>query len=242
MIEFFYRKPQDSKIKLLYMGGATWKYKSMFDIDIDEDSFCDILVANGVEVFSFDLSNTDYNDVLNKAKTLIKDFKIDYAMGYSFGCIAASECALELDLLGIILLDPFSPPGPIKSIEIGDQFKYQIADIKETLDTKTFIKEHIKDAHIKTLSDTDILLSPTFPKKLVSDGKFSTLPAWTDIKSINCPIYCAFTNTAKDFVKNYYGEYKQKTYGNNTHWILLEDGRFELAKDILEFINSNSEV
>lgn len=238
-MDFFHRKPQDSKIKLLYLGGATWKYKSMFDIDIDEDSFCDILVANGIEVFSFDLSNTDYNDVLNKTKMLVKNFEIDYIMGYSFGCIAASECALELNLSGIILLDPFSPPAPIKNTEIDNQFKYQISDIKETLDTKTFIKEHIKQAHIKTLSDSDILMSPTFPKKLVSDGKFSTLPAWTEVNNISCPIYAAFTNTAKDFVKNYYKVAEQKTYANNTHWILLEDGRVELAKDILEFVHAN---
>lgn len=233
----FHKKPQNSKSKLLYLGGATWKIKSMFDIDLDEDSFCDILVKNNVEVFSFDFPSTNYEDALTKAKTLIKDNKIDYVMGYSFGCILLLECELELNLSGMILLDPFSPPLPIKNVEVGDQFKYQIADIKETLDARTFIKEHIKQAHIKTLSDSDALMAPTFPKKLVSDGRFFTLPTWIDTNLIKCPVYVAFTNTAVDLIKNHVKNLKQKTYINSSHWILLEDGRYELAADILEFIN-----
>jgi hypothetical protein len=68
------------------------------------------------------------------------------------------------------------------------------------------------------------------------DRKFLNLIAWTNIGLIRCPVFTAFTSTARPQVKNYFSRFKQQTFTNSSHWILLEDGRFALAAEVSKFI------
>ena len=231
----FNKRPDNPKTKLLYLGGATWKIASMFDIDSNEDSFCDLLLKDNIEVFSFDLPNTNHADVVDKVSNLVKEHNINYIMGYSYGCISAIECALTQRLNGIILLDPFSGV-PVPSVEVGDKFEYTVSEIKQLVNSTTFIKDDIKDLYLNALSATDKFTAPMYPKQLVMDRKFLNLSAWKNVNLISCPVFTVFTSTARQPIKNYFSQFKQKTYNNNSHWILLEDGRFELAADVSKFI------
>lgn len=237
-MEVFHRRPNNPTTKLLYLGGATWKISSMFDIDADEDSFCDLLLQHNIEVFSFDLPDTSHDDVIEKVKQLIETHSINYIMGYSYGCISAIECALTYKLNGIILLDPFSGV-PVPSVTVGDHFEYTVSEIKQLVDNTTSIKDEIKKVYIESLSTGEKFTAPTYPKKLVMDRKFLTLPAWTNIRLVSCPLYVAFTSTARAPIKDYFLRFKQKTYTTSSHWILLEDGRYTLADDINEFIKNS---
>jgi pimeloyl-ACP methyl ester carboxylesterase len=120
-MQVFHKRPENPKTKLLYLGGATWKIASMFDLKSDEDSFCDLLLADNIEVFSFDVPDTDHSSVVNWVYQLVEEHNINYIMGYSYGCISAIECALTHQLDGIILLDPFSGV-PTPSVEIKNTF------------------------------------------------------------------------------------------------------------------------
>lgn len=237
-MQVFHKRPENPKTKLLYLGGATWKIASMLDLDSNEDSFCDLLLADNIEVFSFDLPDTDHADVVNKVKHLVEEHKINYIMGYSYGCISAIECALTHHLDGIILLDPFSGV-PTPSVEINNTFEYTVSEIKQLINDTTSINNNIKKLYLDSLSPNDKFTAPTYPKKLVMDRKFLNLNAWTSIGLIRCPVFTAFTSTARPQIKNYFSRFKQKTFANSSHWILLEDGRFELATDICNFINGD---
>jgi pimeloyl-ACP methyl ester carboxylesterase len=237
-MEVFHKRPENSKTKLLYLGGATWKIASMFDLKSDEDSFCDLLLQDNIEVFSFDLPDTDHVSVVNKVKQLVEEYKINYIMGYSYGCISAIECALTHQLDGIILLDPFSGV-PTPSVENNNTFEYTVSEIKQLINDATAINDNIKKLYLDSLSANDKFTAPTYPKKLVMDRKFLNLIAWTNIGLIRCPVFTAFTSTARPQVKNYFSRFKQKTFTNSSHWILLEDGRFTLAAEVSKFIEGN---
>jgi pimeloyl-ACP methyl ester carboxylesterase len=236
-MEVFHKRPENPKTKLLYLGGATWKISSMFDINTNEGSFCDLLLKHNIEVFSFDLPNTNHDNIVSNVRQLVETHGINYIMGYSYGCISAIECALTHKLDGIILLDPFSGV-PVPSVTIDNNFEYTVSEIKKLVDDTTSIKDEIKKLYIDSLSTGEKFTAPTFPKKLVMDRKFLKLSAWTNIGLVSCPVYVAFTSTARALIKDYFLRFKQKTYTSSSHWILLEDGRFDLANDIDKFIKS----
>jgi|LakMenE18May11ns_1017448.scaffolds.fasta_scaffold9785495_2 pimeloyl-ACP methyl ester carboxylesterase len=234
-MQVFHKRPENPKTKLLYLGGATWKIASMFDLKSDEDSFCDLLLADNIEVFSFDLPDTDHASVVNWVYQLVEEYKINYIMGYSYGCISAIECALTHQLDGIILLDPFSGV-PTPSVEINNTFEYTVSEIEQLINDSTSINNNIKKLYLDSLSPNDKFTAPTYPKKLVMDRKFLNLIAWTNIGLIRCPVFTAFTSTARPQVKNYFSRFKQQTFTNSSHWILLEDGRFALAAEVSKFV------
>jgi pimeloyl-ACP methyl ester carboxylesterase len=234
-MQVFHKRPENPKTKLLYLGGATWKIASMFDLKSDEDSFCDLLLADNIEVFSFDLPDTDHASVVNWVYQLVEEYKINYIMGYSYGCISAIECALTHQLDGIILLDPFSGV-PTPSVDINNTFEYTVSEIEQLINDSTSINNNIKKLYLDSLSPNDKFTAPTYPKKLVMDRKFLNLIAWTNIGLIRCPVFTAFTSTARPQVKNYFSRFKQQTFTNSSHWILLEDGRFALAAEVSKFV------
>lgn len=237
-MEIFHRTPSSPKTKILYLGGATWKIKSMFDIDINSDSFCDLLIKNNIEVFSFDLPETSHIDLVNTAQILIEQHSIDYVMGYSYGCISSVELALTNDLKGVILLDPYQTNFKrIPAIDTGKTLRFKVQDVKNIVDEVTVMNDEVKQAYLTSLSDTEEFVVPRYPKTLVTNQNFLNLSAWTEIRFVKCPIYTVFSAVATQAVKNYLHMFDHKTYKDNSHWILLEDARFDLADTVVKFID-----
>lgn len=84
--------------------GQTWKYKTMFDLDMKEDSIGDILYDAGIEVISVDYDFYDeHSTVYSRAKELVLEHAPDFVMGYCYGSFPAAHCVGNAKL---ILLDP----------------------------------------------------------------------------------------------------------------------------------------
>jgi hypothetical protein len=50
----------------------------------------------------------------------------------------------------------------------------------------------------------------------------------------------ALTNSANQSVKKIYKTFQIKEYSNSSHWILLEEGRKYLAKDVISIVKNNA--
>jgi hypothetical protein len=240
--------PDESKkiAKLLYIMGATWHTKSMFDLDTDEDSFSDILVKHGIETYAIDLIgcgdggsidnvSDPYQHNLEYLKLVIKEHEIDYIMGYSTGCILAKELALSLNIKGVIFLDPSNNIILDKKL-INDMFLITKQSVRQALVINgTNIKQKIVDDHINSLCNDEILKVAAYP----ITGKF--LKNFLDPNGLQnffnvCNVQTFFTQKAEASVRSLFPS-ESTFYENSSHWIMLEDGRYQLAHDIVKFVN-----
>lgn len=86
--------------------GRTWKYKTMFDLDMEEDSFGDILYNAGIEVVAVDWDrNDDHQMIFQKCRELVNRYNPDFIMGYCYGCFVCGVLPNN-KTKHIFLLDP----------------------------------------------------------------------------------------------------------------------------------------
>ena len=226
------RTPQNPKGNLLYLMGATWKTKSMFDLDSDQESFCQILNNNGIETFAFDIPETSHDDVLNITFELIETHNIKNVMGYSYGCITAFDAAFRYKLDNVILLDPFSGTQ-IKNEEFDTHYEYNTSDVKTTIDEVCSIPESVKECYLSSLGGSKFN-SPKYPK-LKSRESYNTYTSRDAFDTLQGRLTVNFTDCVKQEVYEKYSMLNPTMY-NSSHWILLESGRQELAKNVLTLI------
>lgn len=207
--------------------GGTWKTKSMFDLDFDEDSFCDLLNSSGIETITFDIPETNHNDVITICEELIKTYNIKNVMGYSYGCLPAIDISLSHKINSLILLDPFSGI-PINKIETEDTLLYETKDVYDVVKANTYMSDSAMNSYIKSLGDSFSV--SRFPKKF-SKTHFDYYTDWRLHRKIKCSTLVAFTESSKPEMHNRFSTLKSKFY-NNSHWILLEDGRKRLCEDV----------
>lgn len=206
--------------------GATWKTKSMFDLDF-KDNFCSILNSNGIETFTFDIPETSHQNVVDICNDVIKENNITNIMGYSYGCLPAIDLSLELGIDNLILLDPFTPVK-LNKTESNNRFYYNKSDIKTTLDLYTSIPENIKDIHLNTLPMMfDV---SNFPNEY-SKNNFEYYSSWKTHTSLKCKTLVAFTKSSNPEIHKQFSTLNCKFY-DASHWILLEEGRKPLAVDV----------
>jgi hypothetical protein len=100
--------------------GKTWKYKTMFDLDMEEDSFADILYNAGIDVISVDWQTGDtHQTIFKKCRDLVNIQNPDYIMGYCYGCAVASAIGNN-KTKHMFMLDPC--PDKSKQTEFIPEF------------------------------------------------------------------------------------------------------------------------
>jgi hypothetical protein len=221
--------------KLLYLMGATWHTKSMFDLDSDEDSFADILSHMGIETYAFDNLPAGHTANVGLAVDLIAQFGIDYVMGYSYGCLTAYDVARQTNIKGLVFLDPVSTPK-VKKRRVGDFFEISKASIESALiENNTSIADNIRIAHINALSTSDTLMVPTYPVTKYRESDCFGLDMFAEL---NIKMFLTSQSTEESRTWSPSSTY----YPNSSHWIMLEAGRYALAHDVVNFFKGNKNL
>jgi alpha/beta superfamily hydrolase len=242
--------PSKRKAKVLYLMGATWHNKSMFDLDSDQPSLASILQASNIETYTFDIfgsgpgpkdyfigdqhqANVDY------AVELIEQHNIDYIFAYSYGGIIAIDVALRTAIKGIIMLDPFANIS-IPFGETLDRDKYIVEPsvvAQALVDFNTKIDSNIVQSHLNSLSNTDTLITATYPK-IVSRQRFKTFFTQDNFLGIldKCRVQVVLTKDRPVRFEQLGIPNLVIRNNNASHWIMLEDERFWLAETISHFV------
>jgi hypothetical protein len=210
-VQIHRRTQSNSKHKLLYLGGATWKYKTMFSPIVIPDSVEDLLFASGMDIISVDYDITDTHEtVLPATKELAKD--VDYIFGYSYGCIAAVN-AVDKNTKGFILLDPSPIPNDKQ--------------------TRYFQEELFKDLLECDLKSRNTNFSSKPPK-------FEHESAYDCNLLVVLSEYCYNNNKLNTPEGMFLNSYRNKTVeviNDSSHFVMIEQGRYELVNKIINFIN-----
>ena len=222
--------------KLLYLMGATWHTKAMFDLDSDEDSFADILSHMGIETYAFDNLPTGHAANIDFAVDLINQFGIDYVMGYSYGCLTAYDVAKQTNIKGLVFLDPASTPK-VKKRRVGDFFLIPKANLDLALTKKnTNVADNIRIASINAFGTKDVLKIPTYPTVVMRNNSNLFGPSIFTKLNVRLFLTSQGTEEAKTWSPSF------TYYPNSSHWIMLESGRYALAHDVVNFIKDIANV
>jgi hypothetical protein len=189
--------------------GKAWKYESMFDLDMKEDSFGDILFNAGVDVVAVDYDQFDTHDQIYKqAITSEKLFKPDFVMGYCYGAFPAAHCSKS----GLILLDPCAKPC--------------LPENSSIVDMDSFMPKYEYD----TVTSNKLILEPTLPtpldKILFNVNIFLSAENENSEKDMRGLKYRHIKNKQIQVIPD------------STHWIMIEPARYTLANKILEIMNA----
>jgi hypothetical protein len=233
---------KEPNAKLLYLMGATWHNKCMFDLEALEDNFSDLLNQQGIETYTFNYFGTgphpkteiigdQHATNIAYAKQVISQYNIKYVMGYSYGANIVLSLLNDRDvnLSGVILLDPFTKI-PITADEIDGGDKYVVTKeniIKSMNDHNAEIDSKILKSHLDALVVGDAIITATYPKTFRKIDKIS---------KANLKGKILFTKNSTPTVRSMFPENLVTLCPLASHWVLLEDHRKGLAKDISEFI------
>jgi len=248
--------PDIRKCKLLFLMGATLNNKSMFDLDSNEDSFAVLLQKRNIETYTFDnigLSNPPlgvevgdqhFNNVSYARKIIIEN-NIEYVLGYSYGAIILNELLTNLPecVKGIIFLDPYTK---LKDIQILNQISL------DNNDKRAFTKPQL----LEFLEINNANINPNILEYYSNNFNPSiTLACYPSIyyRNFTTDTYNQFiekTRNSKRKVRMYFTHHPsnlepmiggdiKRIFPKASHWILVEDDRFPLADDVLDFINQN---
>ena len=213
--------------------GMTWHTKCMFDLDCAEPSFSDILLEHGIETYTFDNSKIGHRHNVDLAVQLIQQYQIDHIMAYSYGCRVVLDLLDRVNVKGIMLLDP-SSTVQVKKEKTPTGFTVYKADIDSILTANSVqTTAQMRAAHIAAVSDSDQLSVPGY-----IDHVINTTPPLHQ-KNLSR----VFAGAGRLFLT---GQCQPRDrqwrpeittlYPNNSHWILLEPGRYQLAEDVSNFV------
>lgn len=242
--------PNKRKAKALYLMGATWHNKSMFDLDSDQPSMASILQSHGIETYTFNIFGSgpgvkeefignQYQANVDYAVEIIEQYGIDYIFGYSFGAIVAVDVAQRTNVKGVVMLDPFANIKiPFKETADGDKYIIDPDTLVQALkDYNTNIDSNIVQSYLNSLSNVGTLTTATYPR-VVSQQRFATFFNEENFMGLvgKCKLKVILT-------KDRPGRFEKLgipnlTIRNNniSHWVMLEEGRYWLAEQISQFI------
>jgi hypothetical protein len=226
------------KARLLYIMGATWHNQCMFDLDI-ENNFSTILNNYGIETYSFNIVGSGpqpktefigdkHEDNVRIAEELIKQYDIDFIMGYSYGCKVVADVIKNVNLKAAILLDPLVKIE-IKTESIDNDDKIQLSKdniLQSIIQYQATINDSILKKHLQELCAGDTIVTASYPR----------LARKTTMLSSTLPKQIFFTKNSNLEHRSKFLEHVVKFYPNASHWILLEEYRKDLAADINNFI------
>jgi esterase/lipase len=222
------------KGKILYLMGATWHTKCMFDLECAEDSFATLLHKSGIETYTFDIPVTDHQTNVDIAVELVKQYEIDYILGYSYGCITAIDVAKQIKIAGLMFLDPRSQVTVNKQY-IDNKILVTRNNVELALhENNVNITNVMRQAHLSALSDTDILTVPPYPGPVCRQTEYFEPASLTELFNTQ-KIQLFLTSQSKEETRSW-NPANTIFYPNSSHWILLESGRRQLAQDVEKFI------
>jgi hypothetical protein len=251
----FIKSVENKKASLLYLMGATWHNSCMFDLKTTEPSFADLLNAEGIETYSFNIGGTgpdqplreigdQHTDNIEHALELINEYQIEYVLGYSYGALVLSELIDRLPscVKGIILLDPYAVLKQDKVILLDNGDKKLVTRQQVSQDLVDYgcnITDAVKYAYLDKLSQPGTeLITASYPGKHMK-ANFEKFSGPANIERLcSKKIVAFFTNTSNKLVRDRFPASATVFWPDSTHWILLEQKRFDLAKSIAEFIDS----
>jgi thioesterase domain-containing protein len=202
----------------------------MFDLDSEQDSFASILQQLGIETYTFDNSLNGHNDNVNFAVELIKQFDIDYVMGYSYGCITAYDVAKAVSVKGVMFLDPASS-AKVNKKHIGNNFVLAKKDVRSALaENNTDISESVSDSYINALSDKETFTVPAYPMNAYKECDCFKPGA---LDKLNVHMFLTSQSTTES--RNWLPE-STMYYPKSSHWIMLEPERYNLANDVSQLM------
>lgn len=249
MLETFFKPvdPHKRKAKVLYLMGATWHNRCMFDIDVEEDSLADILQKKNIEVITFNNYGTGPQDKteiigdkhrvnIEHAAELIEKHNIEYVFAYSYGCFAVRDLALRYNLKGIIILDPYlsKPNVECTLVDNGDKVQYTRVNILNNLKKYgTNILPAMLNAHLNALANGGTLVSATYPSLHLSENLelFSNPNTIKELQG-RCKVNLILTKTPPITTEQLFPPEIVVRNKEASHWIMLEQHRYWLADQI----------
>jgi esterase/lipase len=241
----------EKKFKLLFLMGATWINKSMFDLSTIQDSFATCLNKQGIETYTFDIYGSgvekkekyigdQHKKNIKFAEKIINDYDVDCVMGYSSGCHYAKYLALKFNIKKLIFLDPRASLYSDKQlIDNDDKFSIELKNIpKIILKNKAKIHKKILEDHINALGGKDKkLITAAYPKTHLPIEHIDFLDKAQIMHIINkCSTKIFFTKNSIKSIKNIFPKENSVFYNKASHWIMIEEHRYKLAKDISLFL------
>jgi len=222
------------KCSMLYLMGMTWHTRCMFDLDCSEPSFCDILNSYGIETYAVDNSSVGHAANVDQARALIDQHQIDYIFAYSYGCRVVMDLLHSVDVKGIMLLDPISDVRvPKEKTHMGSVVRKSDIDSVLTANSAQ-ITAHMRAAHIAAVSDSDTLIVPGYMDHVLETNPSPYGRRLSDLFKNRCRLF--LTKHCLQVVRQWRPE-ATTFYPNSSHWIMLEPGRYQLAKAVHDFIS-----
>lgn len=219
----------------------------MFGIDAEEDSMADILNNLGIETYTFDntgigpvepdcLGNNPHQSNIDRAVEIITQHQIDYVLCYSYGCLLAPELLTLDSIKGLMLLDPCPKPAGIVKTPAGNgKIALDKKDIEQVLQTATSVNDHMRTKHLTNLCAGDVLTVAEYPVIESIDRRESFLAKDNLDKLYNSkPLKVFFTSGVSEKIQALFPDHTY--YPTASHWILLENERYQLANDIVKFV------
>ena len=235
----------DPKIKLLFVMGATWHTKCMFDLDTVEDSFADMLHTGGLGVYAADLFGSGpgpkpdyigdrYCENLEYLSEKIKEFDINCIMGYSAGCTVVKDLATQFNFKSIVLLDPASKLKMAKQLINDDKYIInKLAVAQALIDNGATVDPVIAQDYINAITTEAELVTASYPvrylKNCFTPDVISKLYQHNNVRTF-------FTKNSLEHVRVLFPA-DSPYYHNASHWILIEQYRQQLAQDVVAFLN-----
>jgi predicted esterase YcpF (UPF0227 family) len=229
--QIFHHKPENSSSKLLYLMGSTWKTKNMFDLDMKEKNFRQLLNDYGIETFTYDIPETSYEDYYNIAESLVKEHKIDNIFGYCIGGVAALQLAKKYDFNSIVVFDAFRPLPLYKTYnENKSRYECNKDQLLKVINTKTKMNIEVKEYFMNSLPE--IIYGPDYVLKNIMKKTFGYMYNEDYLKDLKVKKkYLMWSAPWAINQKEVFTGFTTKGY-DASHWILLEQMRYELAKDL----------
>jgi pimeloyl-ACP methyl ester carboxylesterase len=245
------------KTKLLYLMGATWHNSCMFDLKSEEPNFSDLLNSHGIETHTFNIVGTGpeaktgiignaHEANIQQALDMINQHQIEYVLGYSYGAMLVSDMFANLPscVKGIVLLDPYAVLNVENNVFIDNFDKKIVSRERVAEDLKNLgstINNSMQAAHLLALSDSETLITATYPGKTMKAG-FERFTAQENINKFtagNIKFLAVFSKNANPKVASKFPKDSTKIYADASHWLLLEKERFDFANDVANFIDKN---
>ena len=231
--------------RLLYIMGATWHTKCMFDLATREPSFAQLLNQQGIETYAVDIIGSGpgpkdyvvgnrYQDTINLLCSVVEKYNIDHVMGYSTGCAFAIELSKKYHFKKIVFLDPGARTNVPRHLVDNDKYIFSKLQIYDMLDeNKVSVDAWTLADHVNSLSYTDELVTAAWPiignyLKQVNEQSITELKNNNDLRIF-------FTKHSLPHMREAAGD-QGMFWPHISHWALIETHRKDLAQAVVEFV------
>jgi hypothetical protein len=223
--------PDKRIARLLYIGGATYHNRCCFDLVSDEDSFATLLQKHGIETYAFD-NLESHEDNVNFCMDLVREYNIEYLMGYSYGSRVAYDVAQEADIRCTLYVDPNSITRR-RLIKVNDTYVVEKHAVQYQIDNNSVRLSR---------SRAEIFINALCPgERLVVPAYLIDLPMVYD--PFNAEVFARpdnrlYLTTQSTLPSRQWNPGSTKYYMDSTHLIMVEPERFDLARDVAEDIKT----